>query len=721
MLLGGFLLLRLYSQRLLQPVAALADAARDHAAGQRERLVPVKGPEEIAATARAFNAMVLARQRAEAGLVESELRYRTIVEQTGQMVYEIDIPTGRIQWFGEDAIAHITGHTAAEFARVDGLAWAERLHPDDRAGVLGLFDRCLATAAPFVTEYRFRHRDGSYRFIEDYGVILRDATGRPARMLGRMGDITARHRAETALRESEDRYRLVTEQTGQLIYDLDLQARQVRWFGAAAAQQILGCSPEEMSRLGIEGWTERLHPEERAAAVARLEHSLRTGEPCQAEYRLRHRDGAYRLVEERGAVLCRPDGTLYRMVGRMTDITQRKRVEFERSQIEKKLLETQKLESLGVLAGGIAHDFNNLLTGVLGNAGLVRLDLPPGSAAREPVDQIERAAQRAADLCKQMLAYSGKGRFVVQALDLNELVEDSLSLLAVSVSKKAVLRFNPGPGLPPIQADATQLRQIVMNLVINASEALEDRTGQITLNTGTVTVDAAYLATAQFTGELAPGPAVFLEVSDTGSGMTRETLARIFDPFFTTKFTGRGLGLAAVLGIVRGHKGAIKVYSEPGAGTTFRLFFPASREAAQPLARPVAEPPAWRGSGCVLVIDDEEAVRQVSLGILRALGFEAEAAPDGEAGIARFRAEPARFHAVLLDLTMPRVDGEETFRQLRLLQPDVKVILMSGFNRVDAINRFVGKGLAGFVQKPFQVETLASELQRVLAARPAAG
>jgi two-component system cell cycle sensor histidine kinase/response regulator CckA len=717
-LVGGLLLIRLYSQHLLRPVTALAAAARGHTAGERERLAPVNGPIEIAETARAFNEMVLARQRAEADLVASELRYRTIVEQTGQLVYDLDLATGRIQWLGDEAVVSITGHTSAEFAPTDYNGWAERLHPDDRTGALGLFARCIATGEPFSIDYRFRHKDGSYRFIEEYGIVLRDASGRAARVLGRMSDITARHRAETALRESEDRYRLVTEQTGQLIYDLDAETRHVRWFGVAAARQILGCAPAEISRLGLDGWAQRLHPEDREPALARLEHSLRTGDPCFAEYRLRRDDGSYRLVEERGAVLRRPDGTIYRMVGRMTDITERKRVEFEQVKIQKKLLETQKLESLGVLAGGIAHDFNNLLTGVLGNAGLARLDLPPGSPSRTPIDQIERAAQRAAELCKQMLAYSGKGRFVVQALDLNELVKESLGLLAISVSKKAELHFSPAPQLPAIQADAAQLRQVVMNLVTNASEALGEHNGRITLHTGTLAIDEAYLATAHLTGELAPGVAVFLEVSDTGSGMSADTIARIFDPFFTTKFTGRGLGLPAVLGIVRGHQGAIKVDSEPGAGTVFRVFFPAAKGAPLPLASPTAPPPAWRGSGRVLVIDDEETVRQVTTSILRALGFEADSAVDGAEGIARFQTAAEHYRAVLLDLTMPRIDGEETFRHLQLLHPEVKVILMSGYNRVEAINRFVGKGLAGFIQKPFQVETLAAELRRVLGESP---
>lgn len=715
-LLAVAVLIHFYAHTLIRPVAALAEVARAHAAGDNQRLAPVAGPVEIADTARAFNEMAAARQRAQAGLVESELRYRTVVDQSGQLVYDLDIPSGRIEWFGHRAIAEITGYTAEEFACVDGRGWEERIHPDDRARVLAVFQHCLTTLAPFLAEYRFRRRDGSFRTIEDFGVVLADPSGQPVRLLGRMSDITARQQTENALRESEQRYRLVIEQTGQLIYDLDIEAKRLRWFGIAAAEQILGCTPEDFSRRGLEGWRERLHPDDHDTAVARLERSLRTGDPCQAEYRLRHSDGSYHLVDERGAVLRRADGTVYRMVGRMTDITERRRVELERQQLDKKLLETQKLESLGVLAGGIAHDFNNLLTGVLGNAGLARLDLPAGSAALKQIAQIEHAAQRAADLCKQMLAYSGKGRFVVQRLNLNELVQESLSLLAVSISKKAALRFESEPDLPAVSADATQLRQVVMNLVINASEALEGAAGEITVTTGTVTVDAAYLATLQFAGELRAGPAVFLAVRDTGSGMTPETIARIFDPFFTTKFTGRGLGLAAVLGIIRGHKGAIKVDSEPGSGTTFRLLLPAAKGLAQPIAPPAPSPSAWKGSGRVLVIDDEEAVREVSLSILRALGFEAEAAHDGIEGLEKFEAAPGRYTAVLLDLTMPRIDGEETFLRLRQLQPDVKVILMSGYNRVDAINRFTGKGLAGFVQKPFPVETLAAELQRVFTA-----
>ncbi|MEQ2006185.1 MAG: PAS domain S-box protein, partial [Limisphaerales bacterium] len=276
---------------------------------------------------------------------------------------------------------------------------------------------------------------------------------------------------------------------------------------------------------------------------------------------------------------------------------QRADAEQERQRMELKLQETQKLESLGVLAGGIAHDFNNLLTSILGNASLARMDLPPRSPVEHSLEQIEKASLRAADLCRQMLAYAGKGRFVVQPFDLTQLVQDTAHLLQVSVSKKAVLKFDLDAGLPPVLADASQLRQIVMNLVINASEAIGDRSGVIALSTGLVRADRRYLADTHLAGNLPEGDYVFLEVSDTGCGMTPELRARIFEPFFTTKFAGRGLGLAAVLGIVRGHRGALRVYSEPGKGSSFKLLLPIAPGAAVGLAAPNPLADGWRGSG----------------------------------------------------------------------------------------------------------------------------
>ena len=383
--------------------------------------------------------------------------------------------------------------------------------------------------------------------------------------------------------------------------------------------------------------------------------------------------------------------------------------------MERKLQESQKLESLGILAGGIAHDFNNLLTGILGNASFARMDIPPNSPAQPSLEQVEIAAQRAADLCKQMLAYSGKGRFVVQQLDLSAVVRETADLLQVSISKSCVLKYALAPNLPAISADVTQIRQIIMNLVINASEAIGERSGVISVATGVMTADRTYLTEAYLSPNIPEGKYVFLEVSDNGTGMTGETRARIFDPFFTTKFTGRGLGLAAVLGIVRGHSGALKVYSEVGRGTTFKLLLPCAGGPADAAPDAPAGTPAWRGSGTVLVVDDEETVRAITRRMLERIGFEVLQASNGHEALEIFHRESARIVGVLLDLTMPELDGNATFTELRRLDPEVRVLLMSGFNEQDAITRFAGKGLAGFIQKPFKPETLYHKIQAIFA------
>jgi PAS domain S-box-containing protein len=397
----------------------------------------------------------------------------------------------------------------------------------------------------------------------------------------------------------------------------------------------------------------------------------------------------------------------------LRDSSERRRAEDERLKFLSQIQQTQKLESLGVLAGGIAHDFNNLLMAVLGHADLALDALPVSSEARDDLAEIRRAAQRATELCKQMLAYSGKGRFVIQPVELQKVVEEMLHMLRVSISKNAILKLNFAPNAPSVDADVSQLRQVVMNLVVNASEAIGERSGVITLSTGVMDCDRAYLSEAWLDEQLPEGMYVFIEVADTGSGMDLETRSRIFDPFFTTKFTGRGLGLAAVLGIVRGHRGAIKVYSELGRGTTFKVLFPVSHRAeVQAEGSPVRG--IYEGKGTVLLVDDDESVRAVGRKMLERIGFSVVTASDGAEAIARFRERADDIICAIVDLTMPHVDGAETFRELRRMRPGVRVILSSGYNEQDVTQRFVGKGLAGFIQKPYQLATLVSVLKEVL-------
>ena len=391
-----------------------------------------------------------------------------------------------------------------------------------------------------------------------------------------------------------------------------------------------------------------------------------------------------------------------------TDITERKRAEEERIALEKQLLHAQKLESLGVLAGGIAHDFNNLLTSIVGNTDLALLRLNPESPVRDNLHQVELAATRAADLAKQMLAYSGKGKFVIEQIDINRLIDEMTKMLEVSISKKCVLRFHVTNPLPSVEGDATQLRQIIMNLVINASEAIGDKSGVIGISTGCMQCDRKYLSSAWLNEQIPEGLYVWLEIADTGCGMDKETISKIFDPFFTTKFTGRGLGMAAVLGIVRGHKGAIKVYSEPGRGTTFKVLLPAGAKPQELFNGGSNHQPEWKGSGTVLLVDDEETVIGIGTEMLKEIGFDVLTAMDGRQALDVFKNNIDRINFVILDLTMPHLDGEQCFRELRQLKADVKVIMSSGYNEQEVTQRFVGKGLAGFIQKPYKLSTLRS-------------
>jgi CheY-like chemotaxis protein/two-component sensor histidine kinase len=315
-----------------------------------------------------------------------------------------------------------------------------------------------------------------------------------------------------------------------------------------------------------------------------------------------------------------------------------------------------------------------------------------------------------------MLAYSGKGSFVLVAVDLNQLVEEMSHLLKTAISKNTSLKHDFAENLPAIEADAAQIQQVIMNLITNASDALGDKSGMVTLSTGVTEVDRAYLADARLSNEVPEGSYVHVEVSDTGAGMDGETQKRIFDPFFTTKVTGRGLGLAAVLGIVRGHEGAIRVQSEAGRGTTFRVLFPASERKAEATVADQESSEAWQGSGTILVVDDEEGVRAVVRSMLEASGFTVMTACDGREGLDLFRKHAADLTAVLLDMTMPHMDGPSAFTEMHRIDPGLPVILMSGYSEQEATSRFAGRGLSGFIQKPFRPADMLMRLRRVLEA-----
>jgi len=535
-----------------------------------------------------------------------------------------------------------------------------------------------------------------------------------------VGRRTATIRDEVALRTAE--LGESRRQLSNLLHSLPGMAYRARYanrleivFANEGAQALTGWSAEEFVA-GAVDFRALIHPEDAARVREQTRALLAAHQDVDLEYRLRTRSGEEKWVLSRSRGVYDSAGEAEGIEGIIIDITGQKRGEEDRLKIERKLLESQKLESLGLLAGGIAHDFNNLLSAIVGNASLARLSLAPGAAADAQLRAIENASMRAADLCRQMLAYAGKGRFVIERVDLSALVQDLLPLLRVSTARAGALQLDLKRELPGVKADATQLRQIVMNLVLNAVDAVGGRDGEIDVRTAAVQVNRGVLQQCVTGQNLPLGIYVMLEVRDTGAGMPPDVLAKIFDPFFTTKPAGRGLGLAAVIGIIRGHNGALAVESAVGRGSTFRLYLPAIvGETVRIDEAATEESLPWKHSGNVLVIEDEEPVQRVVADLLKSFGFDVESASDGTAGVQAFRDDPTKWTLVILDLLLPGMDGEQTLAAVQATRPDIRVLLVSGSTDADVPTRKPSRGRVAFLPKPFKREAFESKLKELFA------
>jgi len=671
---------------------------------------------------------ITARVRAEEALKESERRFRTMADTAPVFIWICD-PDGECI-FVNRAWLNFSGRTLEQEV---GRGWTQGLHPDDRQRGLEDFNGAVAARKAFQGEYRMRRHDGEYRWILDTGTPRFDPGGRFAGYIGSCVDVTEARQdrealriardelaqrvaertaelvtANEALRQSEEHYQVLADLAPVGIFRTDDKGRCVYLNGRAC--ELTGMSQEE-ARQGL--WDKIVEPNDLACLAAEWRKVVAGNEPGSMEHRIVRRDGSTiwaltHFAAERG-----PSGEVTGCIGTVADFSDRKRAEEENRRLEAQVQHAQRLQSLGILAGGLAHDFNNLLTVILGNTRIALLDLPPGSPAVENLAEIELATSRAAELTGQMLAYSGKGRFTLQAVNLSHMAEEVTTLLQTLISKKTAIQFNLQSGLPAIEADPAQIRQIVMNLITNAAEAIGEGAGTIQVATGVMDADRAYLAATYFDDHLPAGRYVFMEVCDNGCGMTPETQARIFDPFFTTKFTGRGLGLAAVIGIVRAHKGALKVSSIEGRGSKFRILFPASGRPAAHTDQP-APLRTSVGRGTILVVDDEAGMRVLARTILEKSGFTVMTATDGGDAIRIFRRHAADVAAVVLDLTMPVMNGEETAAALQDIRAGVPIILSSGFSEQELAGRFAGKGLAGFLKKPYEPGELTGILRKAL-------
>jgi PAS domain S-box-containing protein len=635
----------------------------------------------------------------------SEERLRLALAGSREAIWDWDVSTQRV--IRSERWAEILGHRPEEIpANIDAFsAW---LHPDD-VERFNAFRRRMLDGQGKV-EYRLRASDSSWRWIFDRGaVVSRAPDGSPLRVTGVATDITSRKQTEEALARSQS----LLEQSQEIAeiggWEYDLISGQLYWTRQTYRIHDMDTPP---ARLSLDYAIQFFTPAGQATLRSAIDKAIRDGSSFELDLEIVTAKSRLVWVRTTGRGESK-DGQVVRLHGSYQDISKQKKADEDRQKLQLKMLEAQKLESLGVLAGGIAHDFNNLLTVILGNTSLARED--PASVS-EALNQIEVASQRAAALCRQMLAYAGKGRFTIEVVDLKAVVEDTVQLLKLSISKNATIHFSFAPETLPIEADPSQVRQVIMNLVINASEALGGANGRITIQTTSGTWTKEQLREGRLGQDLAPGDYVGLEVEDNGSGMSAETMSRIFDPFFTTKFTGRGLGLAAVVGVVRAHKGALFVKSTLGRGTTFRILFPRSQAK---LNKPATTPSTRSGfgekdQGTILVVDDEPHVRSVAGALLQRNGYTVAMAADGYEALALALAHGARFTAVLLDLTMPGLDGPGTLKELRVLNPTLPVLLMSGFSESDVRKRMPGDPYISFLPKPFTADDLIQKLRELL-------
>lgn len=586
---------------------------------------------------------------------------------------------------------------------VDAGAWRAAVHPDDRERFAAALQQAFATGQAELV-YRMCRADGEVRWLHDRARRVDDPDG-GVRIVGFARDVTGFKRTETHAELMDAVVATVSE--GLSVSD---ERGRCSVFNPQM-ETITGYTQADAERAGL---FTRLFPDRgvRKRAVATMAQAWRGEDLVNQQWRIVRKDGRPRDVLISTRIL--GQGGARRLLAAVRDITERCRSDEERWAVERRLREAERLESLGVMAGGIAHDFNNLLTSVLGYADLALRELPPASPARELIESAVDGARRAAELTQQMLAYSGHGRFVVAPLDLSAIARDMLRLLEVSISKKCKLVLELDDHLPPIEADAGQVRQVVMNLAINASEAIGDGSGQITIRTGVTECDHDQLNQFYLDPKIEPGTYVFLDVTDDGCGMSKETIARIFEPFFTTKFTGRGLGLSALLGIVRGHRGAVRIYSEVGRGSTFRVLFPLSRATSIPAAPKEPTTRAWRGHGIALVVDDDASVAALAGRMLESLGFSVVYAGDGHQALEVYAAHAAEVRLVLLDVTMPQLDGEGTLGELRARHGDVKVILSSGYDESTAMQRIAAQGRPAFIQKPYRFSQFAALVREVV-------
>jgi PAS domain S-box-containing protein len=643
------------------------------------------------------------RSRAEQALAESEERLKLTLEAAHMVAWEINA----------DGSHHEAGPVHELFGRPEGFRHPklsdlfESVHPEDREGFREMVASALRGEREYNFEFRVPQPDGPVRWIGTAGTLQRDAEGKPVRILGMAQDITRRKAAEGSLQRSEERFKRLVLNSNDVFSLIDENGRHISLGGPI--EKILGYKPEEVEGSDIVGlW----HPDD--AEFGRkefLDVLAHPGETRSMEYRLRHRNGSWVTVESTVTNLLR-DPAINAVVAYTRDISERKR-------LQEQLQQAMKMEAVGRLAGGVAHDFNNILTVISGNLELARMGLSPSDPLDRRLDQAAKAADSAASLTRQLLAFSRKQIISPRVLSLNDLVRNVRKMLGRLIGENVELKTVLANDLGSVKVDPGQFEQVLVNLAVNARDAMPEG-GKLTIETANVDIDGTYCSTHP---DAQPGRYALLAVSDTGHGMTDEVKSHLFEPFFTTKEKGHGtgLGLATTFGIVKQAGGNIEVYSEPGRGSTFKIYLPRIDERAEKLPGEAVPLDRLKGGETILLVEDEESVRQVASTILKGLGYRTIEARSGEEALMLAERHDGRIDLLMTDIVMPGMNGRELAGRLAAIRPEMKTLFTSGYTEDVIVHHGILDSNLDFIGKPYSVQALAARIREVLGPGKRAG
>jgi two-component system, cell cycle sensor histidine kinase and response regulator CckA len=649
-------------------------------------------------------AFALHKMEAEVGRQHAEARFRRLAANASDLIYRYEFMPRRGFTYLNPAAATITGYTPEEFYADPDLRY-KIVHPDDRS----LFKSASEGELPpgRLLTLRWVRKDNTLVWLELRRVPIYDEEGNLVAVEGIARDISERKQAEEALQRSEKHFRALIEDGSDIISEFDTQG--IIQYLSPSIERTLGYRQKEMIGRNVFDF---IHPDD----VARVRDSFfrgvaNPGNVYSLDLRFRHIDGSWRVLDAVGKFVVNPQGVTGVIVN-SRDITERRKADEQVTVLQDQLRQSQKMEAIGQLAGGIAHDFNNALTVILGNAQMALMDVSKDNPLYKVIEEIKKAGERASNLTRQLLAFSRKQILQPEVLNLNEIVMGVEKMLRRIIGEDIQLATDLAPDLSRVEADPGQIEQVIVNLAVNSRDAMPEG-GKLTIETRDVELDEKY---GRAHADVTPGFYVMLAVSDTGIGMTKEVQSRIFEPFFTTKENGKGtgLGLSTVYGIIKQSKGNIWVYSEPGKGTTFKIYLPWVEKTAPMRKNSMREVQIPHGSETVLAVEDEEMVRNIVLKSLTKYGYKVLAAPDGEEALRICKRHEGPIHLILTDVVMPGISGKEIARQAKELRPDLKVLFMSGYTDNAIVNNGILEEGIAFIQKPFTHEGLAWKVRGVL-------